>query len=141
MSNPSELTPVSGPLPPTRAAQTTAPVLEVTTPRKPAPFEKIPHRFQAPPRRHELGPSDRDPVPRADRRVSNPQLQAATAGRPSGASAGFMAQVLNQAWGGGLSAGLPGHRDGAVLGSNAYRRAGGEPALYSTGATLFRLTA
>jgi hypothetical protein len=52
-----------------------------------------------------------------------------------------MAQVLNQTWGSGPSAGLPDHRDGAVLGSDAYRRAGGEPALYPTGATLFRLIA
>ena len=141
MSNPSELMPVSGPLLPSRTAQPTAPVQTVAVTRKPAPFGKAPDRFQARAQHHELDRPDRDPVPRADRRASNPHLEAAIVGRPSGASAGFMAQVLNQAWGSGRAAGLPGHRDGAVLGSNAYRRAGGEPALYSTGATLFRLTA
>ena len=141
MSNPSELMPVSGSLPPSRAAHPTAPVQEAAATLKPAPFGKAPDRFQAHDRRHEPGRSDRDPTPRTERRASNPHLEAAIVGRPSGASAGFMAQVLNQAWGGGPSAGLPGHLDGALLGSDAYRRAGGEPALYPTGATLFRLIA
>jgi hypothetical protein len=35
--------------------------------------------------------------------------------------------------------GLQRHRDGAALGSDAYRRAGGQPPVYPTSAIVFRL--
>jgi hypothetical protein len=146
MSDPSGLILVSGPSSPSRAVQPTAavphvPVQEVQAARKLAPFGQAPDRFQAHTKRHEPDSPGTDAVPKADRRAAGPHLEAAIATRPSGASAGFMTQVLGQALGGEVSAGLPGHRDGAALGSDAYRRAGGEPALYPTGATLFRLIA
>ncbi|MFQ5775932.1 MAG: hypothetical protein ACE5GS_15535 [Kiloniellaceae bacterium] len=59
--------------------------------------------------------------------------------RPLGASARFLIQVLAQDL--GPPAGpLAQHRDGAVLGSDAYRRAGGQPPLYSQRPTVFRIT-
>ncbi len=55
------------------------------------------------------------------------------------AATGFLAQVLGQAAESGAHGPLAGHRDGPTLGSEAYRRAGGEPALYSPEPALFRL--
>jgi hypothetical protein len=57
----------------------------------------------------------------------------------------FMVQVLGQqaAAGSRLAAvpqtSLAGHRDAALLGSDSYRRAGGEPAVLPDGATFVRL--
>jgi hypothetical protein len=143
MSDLSGLISVSGPSPSSRAIQPTAaaphaPVQQVQAARKLAPFDQAPNRFQA---RREPDSPGTDAIPKAARRAAGPHLEAAIAARPSGASTGFMTQVLGQVLGGEFSAELPGHRDGAVLGSDAYRRAGGEPALYPTGATLFRLIA
>jgi hypothetical protein len=54
------------------------------------------------------------------------------------AASRFLVQVLGQ--GSGPPAGpLAQHRDGAALGSEAYRRAGAEPAHYSEQPTLFRI--
>lgn len=54
------------------------------------------------------------------------------------ASSHFLAQMLGQA---GTPAGGPlaAHRDGAALGSDAYRRAGAAPPHYSEQPTVFRL--
>ncbi len=56
-----------------------------------------------------------------------------------GASPGFVAQILGQASGPQPDQPLLHHRDAPVLGSAAYRRAGGEPALYRSDPALFRL--
>jgi hypothetical protein len=56
-----------------------------------------------------------------------------------GAAPGFVAQILGQASGPQPDQPLARHRDGPVLGSAAYRRAGGEPALYRSDPALFRL--
>ena len=56
-----------------------------------------------------------------------------------GAAPGFVAQVLGQASGPQPDQPLLHHRDAPVLGSEAYRRAGGEPALYRSDPALFRL--
>ncbi|MEE9234127.1 MAG: hypothetical protein V3U28_01640 [Candidatus Acidoferrales bacterium] len=54
------------------------------------------------------------------------------------ASTHFLVQILGQ--GAGTPAGpLAHHRDGAELGSEAYRRAGAEPAHYSERPALFRI--
>ncbi len=60
-------------------------------------------------------------------------------GIASPASTGFVAQVLGQ-YSEPVGFGAFGrHRDAPELGSHAYRRAGGEPALYSENAALIRL--
>lgn len=59
------------------------------------------------------------------------------AARPS---ARFLVQALSQDLGAPRPA-LAEHRDGAVLGADAYRRAGAEPALYSEQPTVFRISA
>ncbi len=56
-----------------------------------------------------------------------------------GAAPGFVAQILGQASGPQPDQPLGRHRDAPVLGSEAYRRAGGEPALYRSDPALFRL--
>ncbi len=56
------------------------------------------------------------------------------------ASTHFLAQMLGQGQGVGAPAGpLAHHRDGAELSSEAYRRAGAEPAHYSERPALFRI--
>lgn len=62
----------------------------------------------------------------------------ATEGFP-GASSGFLVQVIGQGRG-PVPRPLAQHRDAAVLGSEAYRRAGGQPPLYSDQPTVFRIT-
>ena len=57
----------------------------------------------------------------------------------AGASAAFVAQLLGQAGAPGQASSLRHHRDGAEITSTAYRQAGGEPALFSSGAALVRL--
>ncbi len=56
-----------------------------------------------------------------------------------GASLPFVAQVLGQASGPRADQALLHHRDGPGRGSEAYRRAGGEPALYRSDPALFRI--
>lgn len=56
------------------------------------------------------------------------------------ASADFLAQMLHQA-SGRAEGGLAGHRDGPLLSSDAYRRAGAQPAFYSTEAKVIRIVA
>ncbi|MFQ6018066.1 MAG: hypothetical protein ACE5KF_07700 [Kiloniellaceae bacterium] len=53
-------------------------------------------------------------------------------------SSHFLVQMLGQKLGPSARL-LTQHRDGPVLGSDAYRRAGGEPALYTDQATVFRI--
>ena len=55
------------------------------------------------------------------------------------ASSGFVAQLLGQGSEREDLRGLRGHLQGPELGSHAYRRAGGSPALYPEGAALLRL--
>ncbi len=53
----------------------------------------------------------------------------------------FAAQLLGQQASAALAGPeLLGHRDAAALGSEAYRRAGGEPAIYSEAPAYFRLS-
>lgn len=55
------------------------------------------------------------------------------------ASSGFVTQLLGQISEREELRGLRGHLQGPELGSHAYRRAGGSPALYPEGASLLRL--
>lgn len=63
-------------------------------------------------------------------------------GRGAGfaAATGFLAQVLGQAPDPEAESPLLRHRDGPSLGSQAYRRAGGEPPVYSEAPNLIRLS-
>lgn len=69
-----------------------------------------------------------DPAPRTFSHLSAP-----------GASTTFAAQLLGQASTRDEDRFPPHHRDGAELGSVAYRRAGGEPTIYSSEAALIRI--
>ena len=57
----------------------------------------------------------------------------------SNPSAGFLTQILGQAAGFDGPEALQRHRDGPARGSDAYRRAGGEPEVFPTGPTVFRM--
>ena len=54
-------------------------------------------------------------------------------------SAGFLTQILGQATDVDRPEGLQRHRDGPAKGSDAYRRAGGEPVVFPKGPTVFRM--
>ena len=58
---------------------------------------------------------------------------------PAAGSIRFLAQVIGQQAGGQTA--LSEHRDGFTLGSQAYRKAGADPALYSETPTLVRFAA
>lgn len=103
------------------------------------------------------GPNRDRPVPwrgePAERRAPGPRdgLQRHPAGEGSGrfarnaapgetaASSLFMAQLLAQQAAAGTSA-LSAHRDGPALASESYRRAGGDPPLYSSDSAVFRFS-
>ncbi len=61
------------------------------------------------------------------------------AGAPFAAATSFVAQVLGQAPEEEIESPLLRHRDGPSLGSEAYRRAGGDPPVYTEAPSLFRL--
>jgi hypothetical protein len=54
-------------------------------------------------------------------------------------SVAFLTQLLGQASETAQAHAVLGHRDGPSLGSEAYRRAGGEPALYRSDPALFQI--
>ncbi len=97
--------------------------------------------------RYRARPKHQRPAP-ADIRTD----QEAALDRPPGAfrkaagppplsnpSAGFLTQILDQAAAFTEPGGLRQDRDGPAKGSDAYRRAGGEPAVYPTSPTVFRI--
>jgi len=97
-------------------------------------------RFRARPKHQRPTPSDirknrETPVggsmPTGRKATSPPQL--------SSPSAGFLTQVLGQVAGFDGPEALQRHRDGPAKGSDAYRRAGGEPEVFPTGPTVFRM--
>jgi hypothetical protein len=88
-----------------------------------------------------------DPRRQERQRPQSPPVFArptAGAGTPldpaSIASAHFLAQMLDQA-SGRAEGRLAGRRDGSLLSSDAYRRAGAQPAFYSTDAKVIRIVA
>jgi len=80
--------------------------------------------------------TDHTPFGRSRPRTSDSEAQSFSA--TGIVSSSFLAQVLGQDLGpAGNIVAL--HRDGPALGSDAYRRAGGEPAIYSEEPRLLRL--
>ncbi len=65
--------------------------------------------------------------------------EAGTSTRVSFSAAGFLTQILGQTAGSEGAQGLRHNRDGPTKGSDAYRRAGGEPAVYPSSPTVFRI--
>jgi hypothetical protein len=94
--------------------------------------------FQARPARQETGGSGPGRRP-AQAPAARPAVESHAPRHASKAAAGYLAQLLAQAGDGPDEGPLQRHRDGPSLGSAAYRRAGGEPAVYPEAATLFRL--
>lgn len=145
MSGLAEPVPSSGALPPVRPGGASKPQGRRPDPntsmtRRAALPDTAPGRLQARLRHSrtvapDIATDARAPVGNALRSEPNdaglPQLS-----RPS---AGYLTQILGQAAGADGPDGLQHHRDGAALGSDAYRRAGAEPGVYPTSATLFRL--
>jgi hypothetical protein len=123
------------PLPRVAEIVATAEVLRDHQPR--TGFQGRPDRHED--RRHEhsleSGPSRRE-LPRGPRAPA-PAVQGR--GLPAGTPATFMAQVLGQTGDRTEGSVVREHRDGPALGSTAYRRAGGEPAIFPSDATLLRL--
>lgn len=92
---------------------------------------------------HQPGPDRVDPDGKAALSLHRgPEQTPPTIGHLSTprASATFVAQVLGQASAPGHESVLRQHRNGAELGSIAYRQAGGEPDLHPSTAALFRFT-
>ncbi len=81
---------------------------------------------------------------RQERPAETSRRDAAWTGhRPTAFAGAFVAQLLSQggSWGGsgGISTALLSSGRQAELGSDAYRRAGGEPPVYSEAPSLFRI--
>lgn len=109
-------------------ARTVVPVARITEPHE-----------QIEPRRQRPQPDRAEREARQPATGRNlPALRAEPAEDERVATNRFLAQLIGQQH--GLEAGFGRHRDGAALGSDAYRRAGGEPALYSDQPRLLRIT-
>ena len=80
--------------------------------------------YQGPPTTD--GPADTDRTATGKTKLWNPTAE-------------FLTQILGQSHGPDQPEGLRHDRDGPVKGSDAYRRAGGEPEVYSTSPTVFRI--
>lgn len=85
--------------------------------------------------RSQEGARSRDLVPPKRPAEREPRHQRGGSGLNSSQ---FLVQVLGQNLGAATGA-LSGHRDGSALGSEAYRRAGAEPAVYTDQPTVFRV--
>ena len=88
-------------------------------------------------------PSRQDPAGQEGDQASGRDLQPQRPARRRGDAVGsgsihFLVQVLNQDLGPAANP-IVRHRDGPVLASDAYRRAGGDPALYSEQPQLLRI--
>lgn len=96
-------------------------------------------RYRARPKHH--GPAPADIRTHQEAALDRPLGDFRKAAGPpplSNPSAGFLTQILGQATAFTEPDELRQDRDGPAKGSNAYRRAGGEPAVYPTDPTVFR---
>lgn len=97
-------------------------------------------RWRARPKHHRPDRPETGPGPAtASGRAADTDRNGASLPNLSTSSASFLTRVLGQAMASDGLGGLQRHRDGAAIGSDAYRRGVGEPAVYPTGATVFRL--
>lgn len=96
-----------------------------------------------PDRRGEPAPALQPRVRERDARGSAPPPSQGARGAPVRAAQapalGFLAQLAGGAQNGPVGA-LAWHRDGPALSSEAYRRAGAEPPVYSEQPRIFRIT-
>ncbi len=146
MSSLPELLPPLGPSsPPPPAAKSVIPVRQaasyVAAHRRPALPDTTQERLRARPEPYPSVPADTKEYqgPPANGGPADPDGAATGQTKLWNPTAGFLTQILGQAHGSDQPAGLRHDRDGPAKGSDAYRRAGGEPEVYSTRPTVFRI--